>query len=202
MKRILAILMAVMLVCVAAANVFAAESPTSETYQVGDATVTELSDGTIIITIGDKSYTFDDIANHWGKDAIISAVANGLMIGYTDGKFHSEDGLIAAMVYTVLARIANADIVTTGDGWIESVVAWATTQGIADDTDPKAEITRQQMVNYMAKAAGIEGDEEAYAAWAKEAGIIIGFEDGEDHLGDKLTRAQFATILDRYVGHH
>ena len=100
------------------------------------------------------------------------------------------------MVYTVLARMFDADIVTTGPQWLENVTAWAIAQGIADENDPKLNVTREQMVNYMAKAAGVEGDP---IAWAVETGLIEGYEDGSLGLEKNLTRGEFATILARFM---
>ena len=138
-----------------------------------------------------------DIADHWGKDDIIKAVELGLMVGYPDGKFHPEDNLTVAMIYTVLARIAGADIDLLGDNWIDNAVAWAQAEGIADDSDPKSDATRAQMVAFLAAAAKAEGDP---TEWAVENGILLGDENGDLMLDSNLTRAQFAAILVRYLG--
>lgn len=274
MKRILAILMAVMLVCVAAANVFAAESGTS-VVEVNDEGTEELtlSDGTVVVTVsdedkedgevevpaavekgsevtvagleddetvtvtlpvedltnttvvvdkdgniveveytddglvfdvtGESTYTvceaedlFTDIEDHYAKQAIAETVAKRLMVGKGNGNFDPDGELSVAMVYTVLARMFDADIVTTGPQWLENVTAWAIAQGIADENDPKLNVTREQMVNYMAKAAGVEGDP---IAWAVETGLIEGYEDGSLGLEKNLTRGEFATILARFM---
>jgi hypothetical protein len=149
------------------------------------------------LTVGDAAGFYSDVEGYWAEDAIAKIVASRLMVGYPDGKFHPEDGLSAAMVYTVLARIAGADIVTTGDDWVANVTAWAEAAGIADGSDPTAEVTREQTIKMLAKAAGIEGDP---VEWAKETQLFIGFEDGELKLEENLTRAQFATVLCRYLG--
>ena len=194
MKKILALLLALTMVAVMGISVFADPSP--DTIVIDDYTI-QLPDGTIIVTIGDETIVMTDIADHWGKDDIIKAVEMGLMVGYPDGKFHPEDNLTVAMIYTVLARIAGADIETLGDNWIENAVAWAEAEGIADGSDPTADATRAQMVAFLAKAANAEGDP---TEWAVENGILKGDENGDLMLDSFLTRAQFAAILVRYLG--
>ena len=143
---------------------------------------------------------FEDVPeDHWGKDAIVDMILKRLMVGYPDGLFHPEKNLSAAMVYTVMARIADADIVTTGDEWLDNVTAWAEEQGIAIDIDPEEDVTRAQMAEIMAKAAGADADVDP-VDWAVENGILIGYEDGEIKPENKLTRAEFATMLTRYIG--
>ena len=194
MKKILALLLALTMVAVMGISVFADPSP--DTIVIDDYTI-QLPDGTIIVTIGDETIVMTDIADHWGKDDIIKAVEMGLMVGYPDGKFHPEDNLTVAMIYTVLARIAGADIETLGDNWIENAAAWAEAEGIADGSDPTADATRAQMVAFLAKAANAEGDP---TEWAVENGILKGDENGDLMLDSFLTRAQFAAILVRYLG--
>ena len=198
MKKILALLLALTLTGVLVVSAFAAPSPTPviTTDPVTGGTIAEYPDGTIIITIGDDTYTFTDIADHWGKDAICEVVLKQLMIGYPDGKFHPEDGLSAAMVYTVIARINDADIKTTGDGWIDAAVSYAQDNGFAIDVDPEATLTRTQMVDIFAAAEEAEGDP---AEWAQEAGLLKGDENGDLMLDKMLTRAEFATVLVRYL---
>lgn len=274
MKRILAILMAVMLVCMTAANVFAAESGTA-VVEVNDEGTEELtlSDGTVVVTVsdedkedgevevpaavekgsevsvagleddetvtvtlpvedltnttvvvdkdgniveveytddglvfdvtGESTYTvceaedlFNDIEDHYAKQAIAETVAKRLMVGKGNGNFDPNGELSVAMVYTVLARMLDADIVTTGPQWLENVTKWAIEQGIADELDPNLNVTREQMVNYMAKAAGVEGNP---IDWAVETGLIEGYEDGSLGLEKNLTRGEFATVLARFM---
>ena len=194
MKKILAVLLALTMVAVMGISVFADPSPAP--VKIDDQT-TELPDGTIIVTVGDETIVMTDIADHWGKEDIIKAVELGLMVGYPDGKFHPEDNLTVAMIYTVLARIAEADIDLLGDNWIDNAVAWAQAEGIADDSDPKSDATRAQMVAFLAAAAKAEGDP---TEWAVENGILKGDENGDLMLDSNLTRAQFAAILVRYLG--
>ncbi len=194
MKKILAFLLALTMVAVMGISVFADPSPAP--VKLDDQTI-ELPDGTIIVTVDDETIVMTDIADHWGKDDIIKAVELGLMVGYPDGKFHPDDNLTVAMIYTVLARIAGADIDLLGDNWIDNAVAWAQAEGIADDSDPKSDATRAQMVAFLAAAAKAEGDP---TEWAVENGILKGDENGDLMLDSYLTRAQFAAILVRYLG--
>jgi hypothetical protein len=203
MRKILATLLAITMVAVMAVSAFAAPSASAsvidEIIDEDGNTIQEWSDGTIVVTFADEDkdpVVMTDIADHWGKDEITKAVLLGLMIGYPDGKFHPEDNMTVAMIYTVLARIAGAEIETTGDNWIDNVAAWAEEAGIADGSDPTSDATRAQMVAFLAAAAEVEGDA---ADWAVESGILQGDENGELNLEDNLTRAQFAAILVRYL---
>ena len=202
MRKILATLLAVTMVAVMAVSAFAAPaaSPTliSTFTDENGNTVQEWSDGTIIVSFADGKdpVVMTDIADHWGKEEITDAVLLGLMIGSPDGKFHPEDKLTVAMIYTVLSRIAGADIDTKSDKWIENATAWAEEAGIADGSDPTSYATRGQMVGFLAAFAEAEGDA---AEWAVEKGILIGDENGNLNLDGFLTRAQFAAILVRYL---
>ena len=195
MKKILAFLLALTMVAVLGISAFADPSPAGTPIPGVPAVL--YPDGTVVVTLDDGSVVMTDIADHWALADICKAVAKRLMVGYTDGKFHPEDNLTVAMVYTVLARIADADIDTLGDNWIENATAWAEAEGIADGSDPKSDVTRAQMVAFLAAAAKAEGDP---TEWAVENGILIGDENGDLMLDSNLTRAQFATILVRYLG--
>ena len=203
MRKILATLLAITMVAMMAVSAFAAPSASASligTWTDEDGnTVQEWSDGTIIVTFADEEkdpIVMTDIADHWGKDEITKAVLLGLMIGYPDGKFHPEDNMTVAMVYTVLARMAEADIETTGDNWIANVTAWAEAAGIADGSDPTSDATRAQMISFLLAFAGVEGNA---TEWAVASGILFGDENGDLNLEDNLTRAQFAAMLVRYL---
>ena len=202
MKKILAFLMALTLLGVMGASVFAATSspapaPVSPTPVAGlDPSITQYPDGTIIITTAEDSHVIFDIDHHWGKEAIINVILKKLMIGYEDGMFHPDDGMTAAMVYTVMARLLDANVGTTGPNWKENVVAWAKATGIALDIDPDANIDRSQMIQIFAAVEKVEGDA---VEWAKTAGLVVGDENGDLMLDKQMTRAEFATVLTRYI---
>ncbi len=194
MKKILAFLMALTLLGVMGVSVFAAS--TSPAPVVLDPDIEEYPDGTIIITTAEDHHVITDIDHHWGKEAIITVIVKKLMIGYPDGMFHPDDGMTAAMVYTVMARLLNADVETTGEDWKDNVVAWAVAEDIALDVDPDTIVDRTQMIQIFAAADKAEGDP---VEWAKTAGLVIGDENGDLMLDKMMTRAEFATVLTRYI---
>ena len=213
MKKILSTILAITMVAVMAVSAFAAESPRSWFYNGADnkidpptpkdpaapvegPKVQELSDGTIVVTTDKGVDVVLSDLDGWFKDDVIAIIAKGLMIGYPDGKFHPQDNVTVAMVYTVLARIAGADIVTTGDEWIANVTDWAAKKGIADDADPNSYATRGQMVKYLAALDAAETDS---LEWALANDILRGYEDGSLKLDNLMTRAEFATFLNRYL---
>ena len=192
MKKILALILALALVGAMAASAFAASSPAPvvTTEPEEDTTTTAYPDGTVVVTVDGKDIVMTDLDGEyaWAKEDIIKVVTAGLMVGYPDGKFHPEKGLTAAMVYTVLARIAGADITTLGDDWDENATAWAVANGYAIDVDPADEITRAQMMEIMENGTGLTADD-----------LLIGDQNGELNLDKGLNRAEFATILVRYL---
>jgi len=213
MKKILSLVLAFTMVAVMAVSAFAAVySPRGWFYAIGDnkiekpeapkteepkgPAVQKTSDGTVVITTPKGDVVLTDIANQWFEDDVIAVIAMGLMVGYPDGKFHPQDNVTAAMVYTVLARIAGADINTLGDDWADNAAAWAAANKIADDAKPNAPVTRAQMVKYLAAAAAVETDS---LEWVLANDILIGDQNGELNLNGLLTRAEFATILNRYI---
>ncbi|MBE6725312.1 MAG: S-layer homology domain-containing protein [Ruminococcaceae bacterium] len=214
MKKILSIVLAIAMVAVMAVSAFAVNSPGGWSYNGSDnkvekpstptkdekpagPAVQKTSDGTVVITTDNGDVVLTDIDGEWFEDDVIAIVAKGLMIGYPDGKFHPQDNVTVAMVYTVLARIAGTSIAaTSGDEWIANAVAWAKANGIADDADPTAPATRAQMVKYLAAAAAVETDS---LEWVLANDILIGNEKGELNLDSLMTRAEFATILNRYL---
>jgi hypothetical protein len=213
MKKILSTILAITMVAVMAVSALAAtKSPSSWYYDGADnklpeapastpaapaegPKVQETSDGTIVVTTDNGDVVLEGV-DDWCKDDVIAIIAKGLMVGYPDGKFHPQDNVTVAMVYTVLARIAGADITTTGDDWIANVTAWAAEKGIADDADPNSLATRGQMVKYLASLDAADTDS---LEWALANDILRGYEDGSLKLDNLMTRAEFAAFLNRYI---
>ena len=78
---------------------------------------------------------------------------------------------------------------------------------------PQFPLTRGQFVTILGRASGVEDGETgsgfadipddhyaaSYAAWAREAGIMVGLETGAFGVNDPLTRQQMAVALARYA---
>ena len=118
-----------------------------------------------------------------------------------------------AMLTTVLARLDGVD--ASGGTAYEKGMAWAVSQGISDGRNPENQVTREQFVVMLHRYAGSPAaterelhfsDAEAVNAYAREAvrwavenGILGGYQDGSVTPRGKITRAQTAAMLARYV---
>lgn len=140
---------------------------------------------------------FTDVPeSHWAYDAIRDAVAKGLFNGMGDGTFAPDGILTRAMLVTVLARAAEAEV---DDGtesgfqdvpaglWYTGAVVWAAVNGIVNGDGkgnffPDGTATREQtavILNRYAQFAGLTlpetaeekefTDQGAISAWAVEA---------------------------------
>ena len=205
MKRVLAVLLVVCLLCSALPSAFAAESG-----------------------------GFTDVSkDHWAYDAITEAVAAGYFKGVSDTAFDPEGTLTRAMLVTVLARAAGAetdDNASTGFSdvavgtWYTGAVAWAAENGVVTgDGDgtfaPDRAATRQETATIFLRLLKLLNktlpeieevktftDAADIAAWAEEAvetmqtaGVLTGYPDGSFLPQNPLTRAEAATLLCRFL---
>ena len=146
------------------------------------------------------------------EDTTVEAVAKaGLFNGTSANTFSPEADTTRGQLMTVLARLSGAKAAT-----IEEGVAWAVANGVSDGTNPEAKITREQLVTMLYRYTGspaVTGDLSAYtdaasvSAWAKDAmtwavsnGIVKGVTETTLVPGANATRAQVATIMQRYAG--
>lgn len=167
--------------------------------------------------------TFSDISKHWAKSYIEKAVSYGFVNGYEDGTFKPDTPITRAeftkMVNSVLGNNMTADIVfddVKEKDWfyddIRKGVAAAFISGYStSEFGPSNKITRQEtavmlsrVVPTYGKNATIKvfGDYESVDTWAEDAcrkivgkGYLGGYDDGDLHPTDSLTRAQAAKIL-------
>jgi hypothetical protein len=132
----------------------------------------------------------------------------------SEGVFGPEENMSRSMLTTVLARLDGVDT-STGSSWDEVGTKWAMEHGISDGTNGGDNITREQMATMLYRYAGEPettnqmggfsdaGRVNSYAAdamnWAVEVGLINGMGNGVLNPGGNATRAQVATILQRFV---
>ena len=177
--------------------------------------VAALSDGDTI-KIVDNSKVFDDVpASYWGADAVTFAVSRELFTGTGPDTFSPDTAMSRGMIVTVLASCYGVDT-TTGDTWYEAGAQWAVANGVSDGTNLNNPVTREQIVTMLWRLAGSpvveETDLSRYpdgpsvsqwavqaVAWAVDAGIIAGSDTGELLPQGNATRAQVATMLQRYL---
>lgn len=158
---------------------------------------------------------FSDIsANDWFTSAVQYVCDKGLMTGTDTDEFSPNADMTRAMLMTVLARLDGQDT-AGGDIWYAKAMDWAKKAGISDGTMPENSVTREQMVTMLyryAKVNKVNGDLSRFAdgknvsSWATEAmgwavnqGILTGKDDGRLDPQGTATRAEVATILQRFV---
>lgn len=173
---------------------------------------------------------FSDMPNDWSTAGLTAAVENGLLNG-SDGKIMPYDNMTRAQMATIMVRVlgakATADIskytdVTQND-WFYEYMAKAVAMGAlsgksATTLNPNDPITRQEVcviLNrlFVLPAPGTDvlaafGDAGQVADWAKDsvaalvsAGFINGA-NGNLNPVNNITRAEFATIMNRMVGQY
>ena len=156
--------------------------------------------------------TFVDVpATHWANAAVEAVAKAGLFNGTSANTFSPDADTTRGQLMTVLARLSTGKAAT-----IEEGIAWAIANGVSDGTASDAQITREQLVTMLYRYAGspaVTGDLAAYtdaasvSAWAKDAmtwavqqGIITGMTQTTLAPAGNATRAQVATIMQRYAG--
>lgn len=172
---------------------------------------TELEDPDV--PLGDLPF-IDVPENHWAKESIAYVVGKNLFQGTSQTTFGPELAMTRGMLMTVLARMDGAD--TAGSTpWYAKGMEWAVAEGVSDGTNPEGIITREQLVTMLYRYAGspqTTGDLSAFTdgasvsswaadgvRWATENGILTGMPDGGVHPQDSASRAQVATMLQRYL---
>lgn len=180
-----------------------------------------LSDGDTVKVV-DNSKNFTDVSgSYWAADAIDFATSRELFAGNTETTFNPGGTMTRAMIWTVLARYDGTDTTnTTGGVWYTAGQTWAMDDGISDGSNANGTMTREQLATMLyryaqSKGQGFTGawtfqldypDAERVSSYAYEAlcwmtmnGVIGGMTDGTLNPQGSATRAQVATILQRYV---
>lgn len=171
-------------------------------------------DNSADFVLADRSKDFSDIANHWAKDSIAFVSAHELFQGTSTSEptFDPELPMTRAMLMTVLARLDSAAADGDSIGY-EQGMTWAVANGVSDGSDPDGQITREQLATMLWRYAGSPvssyvldqpdmGSISDYAqtamAWAVEAGILNGYDDGSLRPDATATRAVVATMIQRF----
>ena len=153
---------------------------------------------------------------------------NGLMGGYSDGRFGPNDNLsraqLAQILYTkngkLLANGGSSFSDVVAGAWYADAIPWAATNGIVGGYGdgrfvPDDNITREQLAVmpwlYSGSPAATnkelhfndESEISGYALealrWAVENGILNGYGDGRLGPQGQATRAQVAQMLKNYL---
>ena len=176
----------------------------------------------------DTGMPFADVPyGSWYCEAVRYVWENGIMEGISDTEFGPAMTANRAMVVTLLYSLDGAELypeessfadVPTGS-WYHAPVEWALENGIASgfsetEFGPGRNIIREQFVTFLYRYAGSpepESGEQDFAdweqvsgyarsalAWAVEAGIVSGYDDGTVKPHRELNRAELAVMMRKF----
>ncbi len=157
---------------------------------------------------------FEDVPeDFWAKDAIAWAYERGYVNGTGLTTFTPNGNITREQMWMILARLS-------GQSPVDMAAAreWAMSNGVSDGSDPTMDMPRQQMVTILYRYTQLRGYEingsvelngfvdggsvADYAqegmSWAVGNGIIGGMTADTLAPSGTATRAQFATILQRF----
>lgn len=171
------------------------------------------AEGDVRLKIIDNAKRFNDMADHWAKDAVEFASSRELFNGVGNDAFGPDLSMTRGMVSTVLARLAGADT-AGGETWYAKGTVWAVENGISDGTNPEQPVTREQLAAMLYRYAGspaVSGelgfdDANSISAWARDAvrwcvdnGILNGVGGNRMTPQDLARRGQVAAMLMRFL---
>lgn len=171
------------------------------------------AEGDVRLKVIDNAKRFNDMANHWAKDAVEFASSRELFNGVGNDAFGPDRSMTRGMVSTVLARLAGADT-AGGETWYAKGTVWAVENGISDGTNPEQPVTREQLAAMLYRYAGspaVSGelgfdDADSISAWARDAvrwcvdnGILNGVGGNRMTPQDLARRGQVAAMLMRFL---
>lgn len=171
------------------------------------------AEGDVRLKIIDNAKSFNDMADHWAKDAVEFASSRELFNGVGNDAFGPDRSMTRGMVGTVLARLAGADT-AGGETWYAKGTVWAVENGISDGTAPEQPVTREQLAAMLYRYAGspaVSGelgfdDADSISAWARDAvrwcvdnGILNGVGGNRMAPQDLAQRGQVAAMLMRFL---
>lgn len=171
---------------------------------------------------------YEDVKGHWAEQAIDFVSVRGLFEGTGENTFSPEVPMSRAMLVTVLWRMEGSSVPSTSadfsdvgeDAWYADAIAWAAANDIVEGYDngkfgPDDNISREQLATilYRYEAPGqTEGSLESFpdrgsvSSWASDAmkwavgdSLVRGDDRGMLNPTGNATRAQVATVLQRFV---
>lgn len=164
----------------------------------------------------DETHLFpftDVLRTDWFCNAVEYVFTNDLMSGTAPYTFDPQGKMNRAMVWTVLGRMADADVDGSESPWYSKVQAWAMSNNVSDGTNPTNSISRQELMTMLWRYIGSPAatadlskfsDSESVADWAGDAmqwavstGLIVGDNGRLNPTGD-ARRCEVAIIFMRY----
>lgn len=173
----------------------------------------------------DNTKSFADVQeNDWSAGAVAFVTSRELFNGTGGNAFSPTMEMTRGMFLTTLYRLDGAKVESGGKEWYADAQKWAVGANLSDGTNMENSITREQLATLLYRYAGqgapsyeqapdsdkvtvkdfADGAEVSLYAvtavdWAVKCGIIIG--SNEDFLNPTATatRAEVATILQRFI---
>ena len=149
----------------------------------------------------------------WYNEAVTYVASKGIMTGTSENNFSPDGQMTRAMVWTVLGRMAGADVDGSGGEWYAKARDWAAASGVSDGSNPNGGITRQELAVMLWRSAGspestadlgafsdggdVAGWASAAMQWAAANGILNG-DNGMLKPGAPASRAEVAAMLMRF----
>ena len=151
----------------------------------------------------------------WYRAEIAYVIENGLMNGVGGGRFDPDAPTTRGMIMTILARQFGVDTTPAdGEAWYQKGMDWAMEAGVSDGSDPKGDITREQLAAMLWRFMDrppVTGDLSAYPdagdihtswagdamIWAVQNGIIKG-SGGRLNPRGNASRIEAAAMLSRF----
>ncbi len=172
-----------------------------------------------------EEVTFTDVSDkYWAQENILRLVELGIINGYEDNTFRSEDSLTYEQFTKMLIMAVNPSFeARESEIWSEPYFEEAIERGIIEDDYDMAtrldSISREEISTMVVRALHLNYSEEMYAIikgdikdidsaneenidsiiTAYEYGIITGYANKEFKPKDKLSRAEAATVILRVV---
>ena len=176
----------------------------------------------------DTGMPFADVPlGTWYTEAVRYVWENGIMDGISDTEFGPALPANRAMVVTILYSLDGAELYpeessfedVPAGSWYHAPVEWALENGITSglsetEFGPGRNIIREQFVTFLYRYAGspepesgekdfadweqVSGYARAAMAWAVEAGIVSGYDDGTVKPHRELNRAELAVMMRKF----
>ena len=169
---------------------------------------------------------FPDVEGHWAYKSLKKAYNDGIIKGYTDNTMKPDRAITAAELFTIVTRVLRSEhgqvseeLGLSGKEWFAKNVSAAYEMGLIDSVpDFNAPIKRQDAFYALAvafqlayadpdetvldgfKDAG-EISEKNRAAMASlvQDGLVKGVLDNKLAVNENMTRAEFVTMIYRFV---
>lgn len=158
---------------------------------------------------------FEDVTQEWQREAVKFVYSHGRVMQGTSNKYFDPAGVVdLGTALTVMARLSGVDTTVTDGDWSRPGMTWGREQGLTNNANHAARISRQELVYMLwvvaqcpdADPGFLEGWSDAELvrqeyrqaqAWAVYCGILKGSGDNKLNPDGVLTRAELAAFVMR-----